>query len=206
MNFCNALQAFLKAPVTYSLIVLISLFSLISFFDKRFFYRMVLHPYEFIRRRHYYQLFTADLVHNDVQHFLVNGISLFFIGGDLERYLRGISCWGSLQFAAIYMASLLTGNMLMIFWHRHDAEFSTAGASGSIMGCVFSFMFLKPGKVAFYLPVLGGLSNGYYALIYILAMILMRKRIARAGANYEVHFWGAIGGLAMTLALKLLLK
>jgi membrane associated rhomboid family serine protease len=201
MKMCTISHYLLSAPVTFLLAALILLFSFRSFHDRSFFYKMALHPYDVVRNHRYYKLFTADFAHIDVQHFIVNEASLIFIGGNLERHLRHNSRFGSLQFTAIYLAGLLTGNIWMVIRHRNNIQFSTAGASGSIMGCLFGFMYLEPDKAALYLPVFGAVKNEYYALIYILLMVVLKKRIEKSGANYELHFWGALGGIFMTLAI-----
>lgn len=194
-------QLFTSAPVTFILVLLISIFSVISFFNKPFFYKMVLHPYDIVRQHTYYKLFTADLVHIDLQHFIVNVATLFFVGGNMERHLRLTSGWGSLQFLVIYVTSLLIGSVIILILHRNDIAFSSAGASGSIMGCVFGFMYLEPTKTAIYLPGVGAVTNEYYALIYVALMVLLKKRITRSGANYELHFWGALGGIIITILI-----
>lgn len=201
MKICTVPDFFLTAPVTFLLAALILLFSLRSFYDRSFFYEMALHPYDLVRNHRYYKLFTAEFAHIDLQHFMVNEASLIFICGNLERHLRHNSRFGSLQFTAIYLAGLLTGSIWMIIRYRNDIQFSTAGASGSIMGCLFGFMYLEPYKAALYLPVFGAVKNEYYALLYIFLMVVLKKRIEKSGVNYELHFWGALGGIFMTLAI-----
>lgn len=188
-------------PVTLVVFLLILIFSLISFFNKQFFYKMLLHPYDVVHNRHYYRLLTSDLVHNDPQHFILNGLSLLCFCGGLEKHLRHTSAYGSVQFFVIYLASMLTGNLIVTWRQRDHITFSTAGASGSILGCLFGLMYLEPNTVAFYLPVIGAVTNEYYAVIYIILMVILRKRIKNNGASYELHFWGALAGLLATIML-----
>jgi len=199
MKFNISAATFVSIPVTATLVAMIFAFSMCSFFNRSFFYKLVLHPYDIWRNGNYYRIFSADLAHIDIQHFVVNEVSLFFIGGNLERHLRHLSNLGSFQFAVIFFGSLLTGNLMMLTIYRNDIKFSTAGASGSIMGCVFGFMYLEPTTTAFYLPVIGSVSNEYYVLIYIASMVLLKKRLKNSQVNFELHFWGALGGLLTTI-------
>lgn len=119
----------------------------------------------------------------------------------MEQHLRKASTFGSIKFTAIYLAGLLTGNLIAVYRNKDDPEYSSAGASGSIMGCLFGFMYLEPHTIAFYMPFIGPVNNEVYAIVYIISMFVMKKRIAKSGANYGVHFWGAVGGMVMTILI-----
>lgn len=176
-------------------------FSFVGLYNRFFFYRMMLKPYQVVRQKDYLQVFTADLVHINLPHLIINVVSLFFICGNLEQHLRSISAFGSVKFATIYLVSMLTGSLATVLLHKNDAEYSSAGASGSIMGCLFGFMYLEPHTVAIYLPAIGPVTNGYYALIYLAAMFIMKRRMVKTGINFSVHFWGAFGGLVTTMLI-----
>jgi len=199
-------QFFLIQPITCILATLILIFSITGFYNKYFFYRMILKPYHIVREHTFYELITADLVHINLQHLIVNEASLIFICGKMEQHLRKTSTFGSIRFALIYLASLLTGNCIAMYRNKNDPEYSSAGASGSIMGCLFGFMYLEPHTVAFYMPVIGPLTNEVYAIVYAILMFIMKKRIAKSGANYGVHFWGAVGGMVMTILVGVSFK
>jgi membrane associated rhomboid family serine protease len=201
MKFCTPLQYFSNAPVTTILVVIILIFSLTSFFNRNFFYKMVLHPYSIVHDFSYHRIFTADLVHNDIQHFILNEACLVTFCGFLERHLRNVSPYGSLQFITIYTSSLLSGNLFITYLKRNDIKFSSAGASGSILGCLFGYMFVEPDRIALYVPVIGAVRNEFLPIIWIGCMWLLRRRIKKLGVNYEVHFWGAVGGILCTLII-----
>lgn len=163
--------------------------------------RTILHPYSIVRQRQYYRVITGDLVSNDPLHLLLNELMLCFFGGKLEQELNRRSHQGSFYFFMVYACSWIFGVGAMTLRYSNDFEFSSAGASGSILGCALSFMILVPNKIAFYLPFFGGVKNQYDALILILVLIVYQKRTNNPMINHELHFFGALGGIAATILL-----
>jgi membrane associated rhomboid family serine protease len=73
----------------------------------------------------YWLLVTAGFVHDGVLHIAVNMLSLYFVGTVLEPAV------GRLNFAAIYVASLLAGSVGALLF---QPDIPTVGASGAIFG------------------------------------------------------------------------
>lgn len=192
---------FRQMPVTWCLMLTILLSSCISLLNKNYFLRLLLHPVSILREKQVYRLFTSDFVHNDPVHLLMNEVMLFFVCGDLERYLRGQSATGSLKYGIIYLMSLLAGSIAVTLLNREDFEYLSAGASGSVLGCMFSYTMLQPHVIAFYLPVIGGVRNEFDALIFIGGLIYYKIRSKNTMINHELHFFGALGGILVTLVM-----
>jgi membrane associated rhomboid family serine protease len=188
-------------PVTYLLMLIMALFSGISFYSESFFLKMILHPFSIVKKREYYRLITADLVHNNLMHLLLNEVMLFFVCGSLEKELRSSSEYGSEQYMFIYLLSLFAGTVVTTMIRKNEFGFSSAGTSGSILGCLFSLMIIKPNDIAFYLPFFGGLKNRYTALMFIIILIWHQQRKDNKYMSHELHFFGALGGILATLLL-----
>jgi membrane associated rhomboid family serine protease len=189
------------APVAYLIMIVAGTCSLIGFFKQSFFLGMILHPSSVVKQKQYYRLISADFVHNDFSHLLFNEISLFLFCTTLEEYLNKHSPNGNWQFLFIYCFSQVAGAGITTLRHRNDFNFSSAGASGSILGCLMSFMILQPNKTGLFIPGVGGIKNLYIALFYILALILFQRKTNNKLLNHELHFWGAIGGIIATYIL-----
>jgi len=194
---------FLKnsTPVTFALMLIIFSVSIVSFYNRSFFMKMILHPYSIFKQREYYRLVTSDLVHVDFIHLMLNEAMLYFFGGNLEEELKRHSSYGSWQFLIIYFSSWLCGVVYTTIKHRNEFDFSSAGASGSILGCAISFMIMQPNTIAFYVPLIGGVKNKYDALIFILALIWYQRKSKNQMLNHELHLFGALGGIVATLIL-----
>lgn len=74
----------------------------------------------------YWRLLTSGFLHWSVTHVLVNMVSLYIIGRDLERL------FGPARYLMIYLTSLFGGSAAVLAL-QHDPSL-TAGASGAIYG------------------------------------------------------------------------
>lgn len=82
-------------------------------------------PFLYSGTHEYWRLVTAGFLHAGFLHILVNMVSLYFVGMVLEPAI------GSLNFAAVYFASLLAGSFGALLF---QPLVPTVGASGAIFG------------------------------------------------------------------------
>ncbi|MEZ2338395.1 rhomboid family intramembrane serine protease [Mucilaginibacter sp. RCC_168] len=183
------------SPATYGLATTILIVSLIGIYRRNIFARLLLHPYSIIHQREYYRLFTADFVHNDLMHLILNEVTLYVFCSDLEEVLRRKSEYGSWQFLEIFFICLATSNILYTLRYRNNFDNSSAGSSPSVMGCLFAFMIIDPHGTAVNFAFIGGVENIYTGLIYILLLIYYKWRKGNEMINHEIHFYGALGGI-----------
>ena len=108
--------------------VLISLkgFNDFSFFEK----------YKFnvagIQRGEQIRMFSSGFLHVDFTHLLFNMLTLYFFANVV------IVNVGVTKFLIIYFASLLLGNVLSFVMHKNEYHYSAVGASGAVMGILYS--------------------------------------------------------------------
>jgi membrane associated rhomboid family serine protease len=188
-------------PVTLVIMGLMMAGSITAFLKKGFYLKMILHPNSIAKRKEYHRLVSSDFVHNDAMHLLLNEVMAFFVCGQLEGFLNGRQDYGSLIFLLIYALSHFAGVLLVTWRHRNDYAYSSAGASGSLLGCMMSFMIIRPDFIAFYLPGAGGVKNIFAGLIVIAGLIVYRQRSRNQMMDHELHFYSALGGIIATLAI-----
>ncbi|MGZ3835599.1 MAG: rhomboid family intramembrane serine protease [Mucilaginibacter sp.] len=180
---------------------MIFLVSMLGLFNKKVFFQFILHPVSVVKNKQFYRVFTADWMNADFLYLVLNEFMLYVFCSDLEENLRSRSANGSLHFLVIYASSLIIGSSVIIVRHFKDFNYSTTGTSGSIMGCMFSFMLLAPAYPVYQLPIIGEVKNIYGGLIYILMLVIYQWRKKEDMINHEFHFYGAIGGILATLML-----
>lgn len=145
--------------------------------------------------REYSRLITSGFFHVSWTHLLFNMISLALFSGSLELQL------GSLQFLIIYTASLVGGNLLSLFIHRNEGDYSSVGASGAISGVIFAVIALSPGAsiAFFFFPV--SIPGWIFGLAYVLYSIYGIKS-RRDNIGHDAHLGGALIGMITGLLFR----
>ncbi|GAA4320854.1 rhomboid family intramembrane serine protease [Pontixanthobacter gangjinensis] len=175
---------------TLVVIALNVLVSFKGFSDKSFF-----NKYKFniadIKSGSKYQILTSGFLHVDTGHLFVNMLTLYFFANVLIYNL------GAIAFLIIYLGSLLLGNLLSFFFHKDDYNYTAVGASGAVMGVLYSAILLQPDMMLglfFIIPIPAYVFGIGYLLYTIYGM---KRRSDNIG--HDAHFGGAAGGYFLTM-------
>lgn len=175
------------------LIVIIVANAIASFkgFEDSYFFR----KYDFnigsIKAGEQIRMLTSGFLHVDITHLAFNMLTLYFFAPIV------IDNFGNAYFLAIYFGSLLAGNLLSFYFHKNENFYRAVGASGAVMGIIYSSILLYPDMTLglfFIIPVPGYLFGIGYLLYSIYGMKSRNDNIGHAA-----HFGGAIGGYVFTL-------
>jgi membrane associated rhomboid family serine protease len=148
-----------------------------------------------ILRGEKFRMFSSGFLHVDVQHLLFNMLTLYFFADVITDLL------GRLNFILIYIASLLFGSLLSLYFHKEEYYYSAVGASGAVTGVLYSAILLQPGLnlYMFFIPI--PIPSYVFGIGYLLYSIYgMKNKVGNIG--HDAHFGGAIGGYIMTLLLS----
>ena len=175
--------------INIALIIIIAINAIVSYkgFNDREFFR----KYEFhigsIRAGEQYRMVTSAFLHADIMHLGLNMFTLYMFAPIVIYYL------GIFGFILTYFVSLVAGSLLTLYFHKNDYWYRAIGASGAVMGILFSAILLEPDmKINYFIP-------GYiFGLGYLLFSIYGMKA-KNDNIGHVAHFGGAIGGLAVTL-------
>lgn len=132
-----------------------------------------------------WRLISPIFVHIGWEHFLLNGLALYFVGQ------MGESIWGSLRFLILYILSGLMGNIFTLFFTPHVVA---AGASTSLFG-VFSAIAIAGyfGKN----PYLKQVGKSYQVMI----LLNLFFNIFTPGVSLVYHVGGLVGGVLVAIFL-----
>ncbi len=179
--------------VTIAIIAANVIISLKGFDDRLFFEK-----YKFnvgsIRRGEQIRMFSSGFLHVDTTHLLFNMLTLYFFANTVIVEL------GQFNFIIIYIASLVFGNLLSLYFHKEEYWYSAVGASGAVTGILYAAILLRPDMslYMFFVPIpIPGYVFGIGYLLY--SIYGMKKRIGNIG--HDAHFGGAVGGYVITLIL-----
>lgn len=184
-------------PVAAGTLVIIAAAGYCSYLGLRrpgFMDRYLFSPRDVLAKKEYRRLVTSAFLHADWMHFGVNAFSLYMFGSHVER-----AC-GLPILAAIFFASVVGGNLLALWLHRHHA-YRAMGASGGVCGVIFASIFLLPGGSVRLLLLPIPIPAYIYAILFLLVSVY-GVRAARDNVGHDAHLGGAIVGLLVTTALR----
>jgi membrane associated rhomboid family serine protease len=147
-----------------------------------------------IKRGEQIRIFSSGFLHVDTTHLLFNMLTLYFFADVVISYV------GNLNFLIIYVASLVLGSLLSLYFHKNEFHYSAVGASGAVTGILYSAILLEPGMslYMFFIPI--PIPAYIFGIGYLLYSIYgMKKQLGNIG--HDAHFGGAIGGYIVTLML-----
>jgi membrane associated rhomboid family serine protease len=180
--------------ITILLILNNVLFSYRGFSNELFHDRFMFRVDGVLVQKQYGRLVSSGFLHVTWLHLIFNMVALLFFAGLVEANL------GALRFLLIYFSSLIGGNLLSLFIHRHEGDYSAVGASGAVSGVIFACIALFPGLDIglFFIPL--GIPAWLFGLLYVLASIYgIRSR--RDNIGHDAHLGGGIVGMLVAIAL-----
>lgn len=192
----NDLGLFLRAaPVAAAVLAVTVCASLIAFSRHALLARLMLQPQAIVRGRRPLSLFTYGFVHADFMHLAFNMISFYSIAMPLENVL------GSARFGVVYFGSMVLGALPTVFRQKDNPSYRALGASGAVAGLFFCGMLFFPSSriFLFFLPV--GIPYPLFAVLFLAASYIGAKR-SRGSIGHEVHLYGALAGLLLTILVE----
>ena len=145
--------------------------------------------------KEYHRLVTSGFLHVNWMHLVFNMLALFFFSGSLEQYL------GPVRFLIIYFLSLIGGDLLSLFIHRHDGDYDSVGASAAVMGVMYAAIALFPGMRIGLLFIPIAIPAWLFGLVYVLYSIYgIRSRKNNIG--HDAHLGGALVGLIVAVIMQ----
>ena len=175
-----------KYPVTSSLLLLTTGVFLSMLLLRGFDYESVQAVYDFggvlgdeiqVDPSQSWRLLAAMFVHVGLQHFVLNMVTLYFIGRIAE------DLFGSKAFLALYLLSGLMGNLFVLVFSPLAVAAGASTALFGIFGAIASLRFIARS------PYIHYLSQRYTSLILINILFSFMPGISLAG-----HLGGLVGG------------
>ena len=170
------------------LIIIIALNAIVSFKgfkDVDFFRKFEFHIGS-IRSGEQYRMFSSAFLHADLGHLAFNMLSLYFFAPVVINY------FGEISFVLVYLFSLAFGSLLTLYFHKNDYNYRAIGASGAVMGVLYSAILIDPDMSINFIP-------GYIFGIGYLLYSIYGMKAKNDNIGHTAHFGGAVGGYTITL-------
>lgn len=148
-----------------------------------------------VKRGQYYRYLTSGFLHGGALHLLVNMLTLWSFGPDLERLL------GTDGLVVLYFGSMIAGGLMIMAANRNNPGYSAIGASGATSGVVIGFCLFKPFEQLFIFPLPVPIPAVLFAVLFVALSAQLMRAPGRI-ISHEGHLGGALGGLVLTILME----
>jgi membrane associated rhomboid family serine protease len=189
------MEYLVAAPVASLIFAITIATSLWAFYNENAYSNMILHPYSVSRGYRVYTIITSGLIHNDWMHLFFNMLSYYFFAFRLESAL------GHWQFGLLYVVSLIISDLPTVYKHKNDEWYHSLGASGAVSAVIFSYIMFDPLSKMMIMPIPIAIPAVLFGVLYLVYCNYASK-YSRDNINHDAHFFGALSGLLITIALN----
>lgn len=167
----------------------------------------MLEPFVMSRRNdQWYRFLTSGFLHADWGHLLFNMITFYSFGGIVLTFFGQLfgSTSGTLLFLLLYLGGIIVSDVPTYFRHRADRDYRSLGASGGVSSVLFASILFYPvapagqGIRIMFLPF--AIQPFVFGFLYLAYSYYMGRRRGD-NINHDAHFYGALYGVVLTLAL-----
>ncbi|WP_169331215.1 rhomboid family intramembrane serine protease [Alloscardovia criceti] len=129
-----------------------------------------------------WMLITSGFLHTGIIHLLMNMLTLYFVGKQMEKLL------GHWAFLGMYLVSMLGGSVLFALWPGNLAS-AAMGASGAIYG-LFAAMMTVYNRI-------GVQTRGMMFFLFVMLFL----PIFMGNVAWQAHLGGFIAGGVLSLLM-----
>ncbi len=189
---------FSAAPITFILIAINVIVSLIGFSNADVIDKTIMWPYLIKREKQYYRFITSGFIHADFIHLLFNMFSFYYFGSAIEFYFAQYGLGGNVSYLLLYFLALIIADIPSYLKHQDDDNYRALGASGAVSAVIFACILFQPwGTILIYfIPM----PFVVFAFVYLGYCIYMSKKNL-GHVNHDAHLWGSLFGLIFTAVL-----
>lgn len=181
--------------MTYFIIGLTALVSLIALGNQDTFDKLSLIPYRIKRNKsEWFRILSHGFIHGGIGHLAFNMLTLYFFGPILENRIMS-----PMEFLLFYLSAIVFASLVTYQNNKDNESYAACGASGAVSAVLFVLVFYEPWSklyLYFAIPVYFIL----FALGYLGYSLYMSKKENNRIAH-DVHFYGALYGIAYTLLM-----
>lgn len=188
--------------MTFFFIGITVIVSFVAFNRRDIFDGLKFNAYFIHQRKEWYRFFSYGLIHADWMHLMINMFVLYSFGEIVEQFFNYyFEFKGYIYFALLYIGGIGFSSLFDYGKYKKDIYYNAVGASGAVSAVVFSSIILYPvGKIfLFFIPI--GIPAPIFGILYLAYSVYMGKK-GTDNIGHSAHFWGAIYGIAFTIAIK----
>ena len=183
-------------PVTFSIIAITVVVSLIGFTNEELRNKSLFYPYAMTSSSEYYRFLSHGLIHADYIHLFFNMFTLYSFGRFAE-----VALFNKTEYIILYVTALIASSIFDFIKNRNNSGYAALGASGAVSAVLFSTLIFDPWSKGVALFGILALPNIVFAVLYLWYCAYSAKR---GGDNigHNAHMWGSLYGFAFTAIVR----
>lgn len=181
--------------ITYIIIGITVLISLLAFGNEKLMSSLIFNAYIIDKRKQYYRFITSGLIHADIFHLFFNMYALFLFGNIVENKLislYGIN--GIWIYLLLYISALIMSSTFSFYKYKENPAYNALGASGAVSAVLFASIMIYPTMKLIIIPIPIPISSYILGPLYLLYSYYMGRN-GRDNIGHDAHFFGAIWGI-----------
>ncbi len=187
--------------ITYIIIAFTVILSFWAFNNREVFIKCKHWPFHEQRSGEYYRWLTSGFIHADYMHLIFNMYALYIFGMMLENYYTHSFAMGQTFYLLLYVLAIIFAGIPTYLKHKNNPSFASIGASGAVSAVIFASILFNPwsGIGFMFIPI--PIPGFVFGILY-LAYTQWASRHSNDNIDHEAHLFGALFGIAFTIALK----
>ncbi|MBN2892140.1 MAG: rhomboid family intramembrane serine protease [Bacteroidales bacterium] len=205
----NFLEQIIASKITFTIILLTSITSIIAFPPNvrsiesvrkpEWFGRFKFNAFAIFKHKQVYRIVSYGFIHGDWMHLAFNMITLYFFGGLVEQTFELLfGTLGGIVYVGFYVLALVVSSIQDLITHRNHSYYNAVGASGAVSAVLFAAILFQPDMKLFFILIPIPITAWIFGIIYLIYSVVMsRKNLDNIG--HTAHFWGAVFGFVFPL-------
>lgn len=198
---------FLEMPLTYVFSGLIILLSIIGFYYKPLYNKLVYHPFEVFKGKRVHTLFTSIFLHKGWVHLLFNVYFFYFMSKDME-YIILEKNYNPVQVKAIclfvFIFSVVLCNLIVGWFQRENFSHTSVGASAAVTAFAgFAALYFPLDHVSRphrFMPLYYGYDFAFALLVIFIVLTGIYWK--KSKSNHRAHLTGLLIGFVMAMVFR----
>jgi membrane associated rhomboid family serine protease len=190
------MNEFSQFPITFTIIGITVLISLVAFNNAELRNKSLFYPYIMQNPKEYYRFLSHGFIHADYIHLFFNMFTLYQFGRLAEVIL-----FNKPQYILLYITALVASSIFDFIKKKNNSGYAALGASGAVSAVLFASIILDPWFKGVAVFGIIELPNLLFGVLYIAYCAYMDKR---GGDNigHGAHLWGSVWGFVFTAIVR----
>lgn len=193
----------MTSPITYAIILITCIISIITFSNSSVKKELILSPYKVLHEKKVWLLITHAFIHADFLHLFFNMYVLYMFGPYLELYFEYNASLGFISYMLFYILSAIFATIPALYKNGNNPNYLSLGASGAVSAVVFAYIVLYPLRELGIILLPGIWIPGFiFGILYLLAENYMSKK-KYSNIAHDAHISGSLFGVFFILFFDL---